>query len=277
MEWTEQHFRQKGIESAKLEAQLLLGHALGCRRTELYTRWNELVAEEQRSRFRELIKRRLDGCPVQYLLGEREFFLLTVEVTPAVLIPRPETELLVTETLARIKPLGAPRVLDIGTGSGCIALALAHQHKTAVIVASDISAEALEIARRNAVRHGLAQRVRFVEGDLLASLAGEQFDVIVSNPPYIATGELADLAPEVRDFEPRLALDGGADGFAIYDRLIPSSAAQLAPGGTLLLEIGHTQETGVRQRLEAAGLMVGPTVRDAQRLPRVVSGRRATL
>src|SRR5438034_1714936 len=129
MEWTERHFQQKGIESPRLQAQLLLAHALDCRKTELYTRWDEVVAEERRVRFRDLIRRRLEGCPVQYLLSYREFFLLTLEVTPAVLIPRPETELLVTEAINHLKAMPAARVLDVGTGSGCIAIAIAHRAK----------------------------------------------------------------------------------------------------------------------------------------------------
>lgn len=274
MDWTERHFRQKGIESAKLEAQLLLANALGCRRTELYTRWDEPVAEERRAKFRELIRRRLNGCPVQYLLGEREFFLLSLEVTPAVLIPRPETEVLVTEAIARLKQLVAPHVLDVGTGSGCIALALAHRIRSAHVTAIDVSGEALDVARRNAARHRLTERVRFLLGDLLEPVAGESFDMIVSNPPYIASAEFAELPAHVRDFEPRLALEAGADGFAVYDRLIPAAAQQVRPGGFLILEIGHSQDSGVRERLERAGLEVGPTIRDHEQRPRVAISRR---
>src|SRR6516225_2307162 len=145
MDWTEKHFQQKGLESPRLEAQLLLAHTLNCRRVELYTRWDEPVANEQRGQFRELIKRRLDGCPTMYLTGRREFYAVEFEVTPAVLIPRPETELLVSETLKRIKSIPNPRVLDIGTGSGCIAIALACQHKSALVTATDVSAEALDV------------------------------------------------------------------------------------------------------------------------------------
>jgi release factor glutamine methyltransferase len=274
MEWTEQHFRQKKIESPRLEAQLLLAHALECRKTELYTRWDEVVDEDRRGRFRDLIKRRLEGCPVQYLLGYREFFLLKFEVTPAVLIPRPETELLVTEALNHLKPLSAPQVMDVGTGSGCIAIAIAHSHQTAKVTASDVSGEALEVAQRNAARHGVGEKIRFVQGDLLKPLNGEKFDLIVSNPPYVSQPEYEELAPHVRNFEPRLALDGGADGFSIYDRLIPESAHHLAAGGLLLLEIGQAQEEGIRRRVEAAGLRASPTIRDDQRHPRVIAARK---
>ncbi len=275
MEWTEQHFRDKAVESPRLEAQLLLAHALECRKTDLYTRWDEVVDEGKRGRFRDLIKRRLEGCPVQYLLGHRDFFLLNFEVTPAVLIPRTETELLVSEALNHFKPLVGPKVLDVGTGSGCIAIAIAHRQPKAKVTASDISGEALEVARRNAARHNVAERIQFLQGDLLAPLNGEHFDLIVSNPPYVSHPEYEELAPHVRNFEPRLALDGGADGYSIYDRLIPDAAKHLAAGGRILLEIGHAQEAGVRSRVEAAGLTAEPTIRDDQRHPRVIVARKA--
>jgi release factor glutamine methyltransferase len=207
---------------------------------------------------------------VQYLLGYREFFLLQLEVTPAVLIPRPETEVLVTEALNRIKSREAPRVLDVGTGSGCIAIAIAHRHKSAQVAASDISGEALDVARRNAARHQLAERIRFVHGDLFDPLGDDLFDLIVSNPPYISAPEFEKLAPQVREFEPKPALDGGPDGFSIFDRLIPAALSRLVPGGVLALEIGSCQEDGVRQRLIDVGLKPAPTIRDGQRLPRVV-------
>ncbi len=274
MEWTEQHFQQKGLESPRLETQLLLSHALGCKKTALYTRWDEVVDEERRTRFRDLIKRRLDGSPIQHLIGYREFFLLDFEVTPDVLIPRPETELLVTEALNRLKGLTAPRVLDVGTGSGCIAVSIAQRAKSAQVVASDVSPKALDVARRNAKRHGVAERVRFVESNLFASFSsGDRFDLIVSNPPYVSSAEFAKLPPHVRDFEPRLALEAGPEGFDVYDRLIPAAANFLEPGGWLLLEIGFAQEDGVRQRLANAGFELGATVRDDQRHPRVMAAR----
>lgn len=252
MEWTERHFQHKGVETPRLEAQLLLAHALECRRVELYTRWDETVPDDQRGRFRDLIKRRLDGCPVMYLIGRREFYTFDFEVTPAVLIPRPETEQLVTETLQRIKDIQQPRVLDIGTGSGCIAVALARRCKSAQVTATDISADALAVAQRNVERHGVADRVRLCQGDLFAPLAAtEIFDVIVSNPPYIAQAELTELPAHIYAQEPRQALDGGADGFATYDRLIPAAPTHLAARGWLILEIGATQETGISQRFNS--------------------------
>jgi release factor glutamine methyltransferase len=275
MEWTEQHFQQKGLESPRLETQLLLSHALGCKKTALYTRWDEIVDEERRGRFRDLIKRRLDGAPIQHLIGYREFFLLDFEVTPDVLIPRPETELLVTEALNRLKTLPMARVLDVGTGSGCIAISIAHRIKPAQVTATEISAPAIAVAKRNAKRHGVADRVRFVEGDLLAPFSSaDRFDVIVANPPYVSDVEFEKLPPHVRDFEPRLALKAGPEGFDVYDRLIPAAVKHLEPDGCLLLEIGFAQEEGVRQRMANAGFDLSSTVRDDQRHPRVVAGKK---
>jgi release factor glutamine methyltransferase len=275
MEWTEKHFQQKQIESPRLEAQLLLAHALNCKRVELYTRWDEIVGDEGRDRFRELVKRRSEGCPAMYLIGRREFYTLEFEVTPAVLIPRPETELLVAETVKRIKELPAPRVLDIGTGSGCIAIAIAHRVKTAQVTAIDVSADALAVANRNAVKHNVAERLTFLLGDLCAPLSDDCFDAIASNPPYVAESEWAALPSHIRDHEPRLALDGGPDGFAVYDRLIPQLPRHLKPGGYALLEIGGTQDQGVRERIEAvAELEWIATILDDNKLPRVVTARR---
>ena len=190
LQWTEQFLAQKGVESPRLDAQILLAHALGCDRIHLYTRFDEPADDNVRTGFRDLVRRRVEGCPVAYLVGRKEFYKLTFEVTPAVLIPRPATESLVLAALERLKPLAAPRVLDLGTGSGCIAVSVARQHAGAAVVAVDASADALAVARRNAERHGVAGRIDFRAGDLFAPVAGETFDLIVSNPPYIPTREL---------------------------------------------------------------------------------------
>jgi release factor glutamine methyltransferase len=276
MDWTENHFQQKGLETPRLEAQLLLAHALNCRRVELYTRWDEVVSDGPRGQFRELVKRRLDGCPAMYLIGRREFYALEFEVSPAVLIPRPETEVLVTEALQHVKDNPEARILDIGTGSGCIAIALAFQNKTARVTATDISPEALEVARRNARKHRVTDRTQFIQGDLLQAVPnGERFDVIVSNPPYVTQAEWEQLPVHIREHEPKLALLAGVDGFAVYDRLILPVAEYLKPGGNLLLEIGASQDAGARQRLETTGQYdIGPTIRDHAGLPRVITARR---
>ncbi len=272
LEWTKQYLTQKGIESPLLETQVLLAHVLGCKRIDLYARFDEVAAEEGRKQFRELIRKRLEGCPVSYLVGRKEFFSLEFEVNPSVLIPRPDTECLVDECLRLLRDRTSPRVLDIGTGSGCLAVAVAWQHKSAQVTAIDISPEALAVASRNAVKHGVSDRIRFLEGDLYSPLpAEERFDLILSNPPYIPHADLAGLAVSVRDYEPHLALDGGADGFVVFDRLLQGAAGHLTKGGYLAVEIGFDQETEVRSRVEAlAGFELAPTIRDSEGRPRVI-------
>lgn len=268
--WTTDFLEKKGLDTPLLDAQLLLAHALGCPKIQLYVRHDEEPPEAVRTAFRETIKKRAEGTPVAYLVGYREFYSLPFTVSPAVLIPRPETETLVMEALRLLKPLAEPRVLDLCTGSGCVAVTLAKQHKTARVTATDIRAEALAVAAQNAERHGVADRVVFVEGDLLAPIAGQTFDVIVSNPPYIAHSEFPALDVGVRDYEPRVALDGGADGLDFYRRLAADVPASLAPGGTVLVEIGPTQAEAVRA-LFAAQLGTGKTFKDQAGRPRVVS------
>ncbi len=233
LDWTKNYLTQKESESPLLDAQVLLAHALGCRKIELYTRYEEVVPEEVRGRFRELIQKRVAGCPVAYLVGRKEFFSLEFEVNGDVLIPRPDTECVVDACLQLAKVLPTPSILDIGTGSGALPVALARQHKGAVLTATDVSDKALTVAQRNAAKHGVAERIRFLQGDLFAPLPeGERFDFILSNPPYIPTADLAKLAPGVRDFEPHQAIDGGPDGFAVFDRLI-AGAARLSEAGWL--------------------------------------------
>jgi release factor glutamine methyltransferase len=276
LEWTTQFLARKGAESPRLDAQLLLSHALGCTRTQLYTRYEELASEEGRQKFRELVQQRVQGRPVFYLVGRREFYSLEFEVSPAVLIPRPDTETLVGECLRLAREVAAPRILDVGTGSGCVAVTVARHHKGAQVTAVDLSPEALAVAARNAARHGVSERVRFLEGDLFAPLPpGEPFDCIVSNPPYVPRGEIAGLAPDVRDHEPHLALDGGPDGFAVFDRLVAGAPAWLKPGGYLLLEINSTREGPARARLGGhAGYELDRTIHDRAGQPRVLRARR---
>ncbi len=276
--WTTDFLVKKGTApaTARLESHLLLAHVLHCKRVDLLVRFEELPTEEQRTEFRGLIKRRMDGFPVAYLVGSREFYLLNFEVTPAVLVPRPETETLVAEVLRLLKPLTSPHVLDLCTGSGCIAISIAHQKTDANVKATDISPDALDVAKRNAQKHGVMARVSCSQGDLFAAVpTGALFDAIVSNPPYIPPGELATLAPDVREHEPRLALDGGPDGLAFYRRIAADVEKFLKPGGVLLLEIGSTQDEAVRAILgEQSGLEVGKTLKDAAGLHRVVMAKR---
>jgi release factor glutamine methyltransferase len=276
LDWTAKHLAQKSVESPRLDAEVLLAHAAGCKRIDLYgTRYADAASPEVRQAYRDLIRKRLEGCPVAYLVGRKEFFGLSLTVSPAVLIPRPDTEHVVMETLALAKKLEAPRIVDIGTGSGAIAIMLARHHPHAQITAIDISSEALDVARANAEKFGVANRIRFLLGDLLAPAAGETFDFIASNPPYIPTEDIPSLPIGVRQYEPHAALDGGPGGFVVFDRLIAQARTQVAPAGYLIVEIGSPQEEPARARLAAiTEWSLGPTVMDSAGHPRVLIARR---
>jgi release factor glutamine methyltransferase len=276
LDWTASFLKQKGSESPRLDTEVLLAHALNCRRIELYTRYEEIAAEEGRQRFRDLIRQRIEGCPVAYLVGRKEFFSLEFTVNRSVLIPRPDTECLVNECLRLAKEMAEPQILDIGTGSGNIAIAVAHQVKKAQVTAVDLSVEALAVAASNAAKHGLSERIRFLHGDLFAPIReGERFDFVLSNPPYIAAEEMSKLPVGVRDHEPHLALDGGPGGFAVFGRLIDQARKYLKPDGYLLLEIGSPQEGPARQRLAAfAEYELRKTIIDGSGHPRVLRARR---
>ncbi len=234
-----------GIESAQIDAEVLLRHVLGVEKAQLYSALDERLSADRQLRFQEMLLRRAQREPVAYITGRKEFWSLDFIVTGDVLIPRPETELLVEVGLERLahvvdKP---PQILDLGTGSGVIAVCLAKERLDAGICAVDISAAALEIACTNVKRHGVSDRVHLVQGDLFAALGAETqgFDLIVSNPPYIRTGEISLLAPEIREWEPITALDGGVDGMDTYRRIIGEAHEYLAPGGHIVLEIGADQ------------------------------------
>ena len=275
LDWTKPYLARMGAEFPQLDAELLLAHALGWKRIELYTRYEEEPSEAERAKFRELVQQRVKGCPVAYLIGRKEFYSLEFEVNRDVLIPRPDTECVVDECLRLAREVAEPRILDIGTGSGCLAVTVAKYGKTAQVTAVDVSAAALAVASRNAAKHGVAERIRFLEGDLFAPLpAGECFDFILSNPPYIPHADLASLAPGVRDYEPHAALDGGPDGFAVFDRLIAGASDRLKTGGCLIVEIGSPQEAEARRRIESAGVYeLAPTILDGSRHPRVLRAR----
>lgn len=346
LRWTQGRFVSAGLSSPRLDAELLLCHALGRPRVALYTHHDQPLAPEELAGYRELIRRRLQGEPVAYLVGQREFWSLSLRVTADVLVPRPETEVLVEVALALLAggpaqeeaqeqtqaggearqetwieyedvhheepqegsldaaqdeeatgaeaapaPTGAdtapaeadaapvdadaapaPRIADIGTGSGAVALALKKEQPAAQVFAVDRSPAALAVARDNAARLGLS--VEFLEGDLLAPLRGlPPFSLIVSNPPYIPSPELPHLPPEVRA-EPALALDGGGDGLAVIRRLVAAAPACLGPGGALALEVGAGQAAAVEDLLRGAGFQQVGSTPDLARIPRVVSGRR---
>jgi release factor glutamine methyltransferase len=279
LQWTADYLKVHAADTPRLDAEVLLAHALGCQRIDLYTRFDEQPAEEPRKTFRELVRRRAEGAPVAYLVGRREFYSLSFQVTPDVLIPRPETELLVVTLLdlARARPATAPLcIADVGTGSGIIAICAAKNLSAAQITAIDISPAALEVARRNAAEHGVDGRIEWLQSDLFVAVPPElSFDFIVSNPPYVTTGELAALAPDVRRFEPQVALRGGERGTDVIQPLLAQAAERLRLGGHLLVEIGpaiHQQALALlaaEERLEP-----GPTIKDLARLPRVIQAIR---
>lgn len=238
------------------------------------------LAPDPAAAFCNLVERRLSGEPIQYILGHAEFYGLLFHVNRDVLIPRPETELLVEQAVAqaqdlrRIRPHLPPRIADVGTGSGAIAVALAHTLPWAQIVATDLSAAALAVASDNAARNRVDSRIRFLAGDLLDPVGGQPLDLIVSNPPYVAESERAGLDVEVRDYEPAQALFAGHDGLAIYRRLIPAAAHVLVAGGVLLLEIGQGQQSSIHDLCQAQGFAAIRFLPDLQGIPRVAIARR---
>jgi release factor glutamine methyltransferase len=236
--------------SARLDAELLLEHVTGLSRTDFRAAPERALPPAAGWSFQQLIRRRLQGEPVAYIRGQQEFWSLLLEVSPAVLIPRPETELVVERTLAALHP-DAKEVADLGTGSGAIALAVASERPALQVTGVDVSGEALEIARRNAARLQLGN-VRFERGSWFAPLAGRRFDVVAANPPYIARGD-TDLAPNVSRFEPEVALIAGNDGLEAIEQIVTQAGAHLQPGGWLVLEHGWTQAAAVRDRLVRGG------------------------
>jgi release factor glutamine methyltransferase len=276
--WTTDYLKKHNTESPRLDAEVLLAQARGCRRIELYTAFEEVVDDAVRAKFRELVKARAEGMPVAYLAGQKEFYSLSFRVTKDVLIPRPETEHAVIAVLDILKSgaLAKPRVADVGTGSGCIAVSIAKHAPSAHVIAIDVSAAALAIAQENAQTNGVAERITFVESDLLVGVKQQApFDVIVSNPPYVTEAEWAKLPPGVRDFEPKGALVGGATGLEITTRLAAQAAERLRPGGWLVLEIHAGLERQTHEVLAATGKFTKiSTLKDLAQLPRVVQTQR---
>ena len=241
---------ERSSASARLDAELLLEYVTGLSRTDFRAAPERALPAAAGWSFQQLIRRRLQGEPVAYIRGQQEFWSLLLEVTPAVLIPRPETELVVERTLALLRP-DAKEMADLGTGSGAIALAVASERPSLLVTAVDMSGDALEVARRNAARLQI-RNVRFERGSWLVPLAGRRFDVIAANPPYIARGD-ADLAPEVGRFEPESALIAGVSGLEAIEQIVAQAGQHLEPGGWLVLEHGWTQAGTVRDRLVRSG------------------------
>jgi release factor glutamine methyltransferase len=275
LRWTTSHFASRGIESARLDAECLLAFALETTRLGLYVDFEKPVTEPERARFRELVRRRgRDRVPVAQLVGRKEFWSLSLRVTADVLAPRPETETLVEAALTRLPDRERPyAVLDLGTGSGAVALALAHERPRARIAATDISESALQIARQNAEELHLEDRIRWLRGSLFEPVRGERFDLVVSNPPYLARREASALPPEL-GHEPEPALFGGEDGTAVLRPLIEEVGEALVPGGWVALEVAPSQSERVAAWLTQAGLAEVETRRDLARHPRVVTARK---
>lgn len=264
-------------ERARFDSEMLLLHLF--RRADpernrawLLAHWNNPTTHV--AEHRSLIQRRAAGEPVQYIVGETEFYGLPFRVTRDVLIPRPETEHLVEKAIQLAQQFERPRIVDVGTGSGAIAVALAHNLPQAEIAAIDISPRAIDIAQENASRNGVANRIRCLYGDLLAPVASEQFDIVVSNPPYVPETDRASLSIEVRDHEPATALFSGDDGLDLIRKLIPQAFAVLAPGGALLMEFGYGQWPAINSMLEDSGFQQIDFIPDLQSIPRIAVGKR---
>ncbi|MCC7422192.1 MAG: peptide chain release factor N(5)-glutamine methyltransferase [Planctomycetaceae bacterium] len=280
LEWTTAHLKKHGSDTPRLDAEILLAHARHCRRLDLYTRFDDVLTEDERTTMRDLVQRRAKHEPVAYLVGRREFYGLPFRVTSDVLIPRPDTETLVMELLEALKPTTEPRLLDIGTGSGCIAITAAKQRPDARVTAIDRSEAALAVARDNAETLGVSDRVEFLHGDLFAPLRASgsnaaSFDAVASTPPYIREDEFDGLQPDVRLHEPRIALVAGGDGLDVARRLIAESPEFLKPGGRLMLEIAPEQAEAVRTLLETQGSFDEVRlIKDLNRDLRVASARK---
>lgn len=311
LSWTVDYLSRHGAENPRLDAEVLLAAARGCRRIDLYAAFGEEAGEETRTTFRELVRRRAAGEPVAYLVGHREFYSLDFEVTPDVLIPRPETELVVVGLLDQVKrrraggsegvgsllrqgnenagesgqsqktpdPAGTLEIADVGTGSGILAVCAAKYVAGSRVTAIDISSAALAVARRNAAKHGVAERIEFIESDLFERVpADARFDYIVSNPPYVSTAEMQSLAPDARDYEPAVALHAGEQGTAVIGPLIEQAVGRLRPGGGLLIEISPMIAEKVEQVIrDHPALELRPTLRDLAGHPRVVQAIRQTV
>jgi release factor glutamine methyltransferase len=284
LQWTTDFFKRSGVDEPRLSSELLLAHALNCNRMALYTRYEQTPPSEQVAVFREMVKKRKDGTPVAYLIGQAWFFSLDFVVSSDVLIPRPDTETLVEQAIRLVRTgcdSASPRILDLCTGSGCIGVALAKNITAAQVVAVDLSDKALAIARQNAQTHGVADRVLLVQGDLFEPIAAlippVRFGLVISNPPYIPSGQIARLMPEVHRHEPRLALDGGPDGMDFHRRIAAGAGEFLLPGGALMMETAFDQAANVEKIVAATEWYENiRTIRDAAGHQRCVLGQKMT-
>ena len=273
IQWTTEHFQKKGVDNPRLEAEVLLAHLLGIDRMGLYLNYDRPLKEEERTVYREMIQRRTAGEPSAYIVGYKEFWSMRFAVSPECLIPRPETEHLVEEAVRIGRELQPPlRALEIGHGCGAVAIALAKELGEAQIVATDISPGAHALAQENAEAHGMGERIRLILGDLYPP-GEEPFSLVCSNPPYIPTEEVLQLAPEVRDYEPLTALDGGEDGLRFFREIVRGAPAFLAEGGWLLLEMGKGQDTQVTAILQEGGFSSIDLIPDYAEVRRVIKAQ----
>ncbi len=282
LNWSTNHLKNHQIENDRLNAELLLARSLNLSREGLYRNLHSQLKEGEKETLEKMIQRRISGEPLQYILEHQEFWSIDFKVDPRVSIPRPETELLVEQSLLILSGNSLreiPSVLEIGTGSGAIAIALAKEVKNIFLVATDISRDALVLAKENAESEGVRHQIEFVNGDLFGPLrpskGREPFDLILSNPPYIVRPEIGSLAKEVRDYEPIVALDGGEDGLDFYRRIISGAPFYLREGGWLLLEIGQGQREKVAEQIERRGTFLKPQILpDLSGTERVVKAQR---
>ncbi len=280
--WTRGYFERKQLDSPRLSAELIIAHVLDLPRIKLYTNYLQPLTDAELARLRELVKRAGEEEPIGYLTGRAHFFSLEFDVGPGVLIPRPDTETLVEQVMSLIKHtpgFESPRVLDLCTGSGAIAIAIAYHAKTSQVVATDISDHAIAIARKNIDRHQLADRVTLLQGDLYGALDQyidkTPFDIIAANPPYIATPQMQSLPRNVRDYEPHLALDGGPDGLDPHRRILQGATDRLRAGGRILLEIAFDQQDAAMETISKYDAFTDAKVlRDHAGHPRVLAATR---
>jgi release factor glutamine methyltransferase len=282
LNWATARFKESQLQNPRLSAELLLAHSLNLSREGLYTRLKDPIGEGEKRVSEALINRRLSGEPLQYILGRQEFWSIDLKVDPRVLIPRPDTEILVEQALSvlsRISSKKPPGVLEIGTGSGAIAIAIAREIRKVFFVATDVSRKALILARQNAREAGASEKIAFIQGDLFQPFRCPEgkgpFDIILSNPPYIKKSEMEQLAREVKDFEPAIALNGGEDGFDFHRKIISEAPGYLKRDGWLFLEVGQGQAAGVSGMIGKTGNFLSlERIRDLSGIERVVKAQK---
>ena len=273
LDWTIGYLKEHGSESPRLEAEVLLAHARGCQRIQLYTQYDQVLTDQQRGVMRELVKRRANKEPVAYLVGHREFFSVDFLVTKDVFIPRPDTETLVMSAIDAAKEWSQPSILDLCAGSGCVAVSLAVNVPKSRVTAVELHPATARVTRQNIDKHKVTERVTLLEGDLFAPVErGARFELIVSNPPYVTSGEIPGLEADVRH-EPHRALDGGVDGLDVIRRIVNQAPGFLVPGGWLMMELAPEQAPTAISLLEDGGFADTATVKDLAGQARVVKGR----